>query len=71
MNAAVRAVVRMGLYVGAKVYFIHEVSLLLSFHCYASMKQGHRHHLELFMAECASFYHILMIMKVCFYFIGF
>ncbi|CAF98777.1 unnamed protein product [Tetraodon nigroviridis] len=25
MNAAVRAVVRMGLYVGAKVYFIHEV----------------------------------------------
>lgn len=26
MNAAVRAVVRMGLYVGAKVYFIHEVS---------------------------------------------
>ncbi|KAI4806407.1 hypothetical protein KUCAC02_017233 [Chaenocephalus aceratus] len=24
MNAAVRAVVRMGLYVGAKVYFIHE-----------------------------------------------
>ena len=29
MNAAVRAVVRMGLYVGAKVYFIHEVSLYL------------------------------------------
>lgn len=26
MNAAVRAVVRMGIYVGAKVYFIHEVS---------------------------------------------
>lgn len=26
MNAAVRAVVRMGLYVGAKVYFIKEVS---------------------------------------------
>lgn len=26
MNGAVRAVVRMGLYVGAKVYFIHEVS---------------------------------------------
>lgn len=26
MNAAVRAVVRMGLYVGAKVYFIHEVN---------------------------------------------
>lgn len=25
MNGAVRAVVRMGLYVGAKVYFIHEV----------------------------------------------
>lgn len=25
MNAAVRAVVRMGIYVGAKVYFIHEV----------------------------------------------
>lgn len=25
MNAAVRAVVRMGLYVGAKVYFIREV----------------------------------------------
>lgn len=34
MNAAVRAVVRMGLYVGAKVYFIHEVrrpSLMHSF----------------------------------------
>lgn len=30
MNAAVRAVVRMGLYVGAKVYFIHEVSLTTS-----------------------------------------
>lgn len=29
MNAAVRAVVRMGLYVGAKVYFIHEVSHIL------------------------------------------
>jgi len=27
MNAAVRAVVRMGIYVGAKVYFVHEVSL--------------------------------------------
>lgn len=27
MNAAVRAVVRMGIYVGAKVYFIREVSL--------------------------------------------
>lgn len=26
MNAAVRAVVRMGIYVGAKVYFIYEVS---------------------------------------------
>ena len=26
MNAAVRAVVRMGIYVGAKVYFIREVS---------------------------------------------
>lgn len=25
MNGAVRAVVRMGIYVGAKVYFIHEV----------------------------------------------
>ena len=25
MNAALRAVVRMGLYCGAKVYFIHEV----------------------------------------------
>ena len=28
MNAAVRAAVRMGIYVGAKVYFIHEVSQL-------------------------------------------
>ncbi|KAJ8788898.1 hypothetical protein J1605_005194 [Eschrichtius robustus] len=27
MNAAVRAVVRMGIYVGAKVYFIYEVSV--------------------------------------------
>lgn len=27
MNAAVRAVVRMGIYVGAKVYFIREVSV--------------------------------------------
>lgn len=26
MNAAVRAVVRMGIYVNAKVYFIYEVS---------------------------------------------
>lgn len=26
MNAAVRAVVRMGIYTGAKVYFIYEVS---------------------------------------------
>lgn len=25
MNGAVRAVVRMGIYMGAKVYFIHEV----------------------------------------------
>lgn len=25
MNGAVRAVVRVGIYVGAKVYFIHEV----------------------------------------------
>lgn len=32
MNAAVRAVVRMGSYVGAKVYFIHEVSHVLSLH---------------------------------------
>lgn len=29
MNAAVRAVVRMGIYVGAKVYFVHEVIFLL------------------------------------------
>ena len=41
MNAAVRAVVRMGIYVGAKVYFIREVSpsLLsedkLTFLCFA------------------------------------
>lgn len=27
MNAAVRAVVRMGIYTGAKVYFIYEVSV--------------------------------------------
>lgn len=26
MNAAVRAVVRVGIYTGAKVYFVHEVS---------------------------------------------
>lgn len=32
MNAAVRAVVRMGLYVGAKVYFIHEVSPCVPVH---------------------------------------
>lgn len=31
MNAAVRAVVRMGLYVGAKVYFIHEVSSYIQY----------------------------------------
>lgn len=31
MNAAVRAVVRMGIYVGAKVYFIHEVRLYSDF----------------------------------------
>lgn len=37
MNAAVRAVVRMGLYVGAKVYFIHEVSR--PFH---NLEQKHR-----------------------------
>lgn len=29
MNAAVRAVTRMGIYVGAKVYLIHEVNRLL------------------------------------------
>jgi len=29
MNAAVRAVVRMGIYVGAKVYFVHEVILFI------------------------------------------
>lgn len=29
MNAAVRAVTRMGIYVGAKVYLIHEVNKLL------------------------------------------
>lgn len=28
MNAAVRAVVRMGIYVGAKVYFVYEVSVM-------------------------------------------
>ena len=28
MNAAVRAVVRMGIYAGAKVYFIYEVSVV-------------------------------------------
>ena len=27
MNAAVRAVVRMGIYCGARVYFVHEVSV--------------------------------------------
>lgn len=34
MNAAVRAVVRMGLYVGAKVYFIHEVRPVFDNHTY-------------------------------------
>ena len=28
MNPAVRAIVRMGIYLGCKVYFIHEVGLL-------------------------------------------
>jgi len=28
MNAALRAVVRMGMYIGCKVYLIHEVNLL-------------------------------------------
>lgn len=28
MNAAIRAVTRMGIYVGAKVYLIHEVNKL-------------------------------------------
>lgn len=33
MNAAVRATVRVGLYTGAKVYFVHEVNgCLLSIH---------------------------------------
>lgn len=31
MNAAVRAVVRMGIYVKAKVYFVYEVSGFYSF----------------------------------------
>ncbi len=30
MNAAVRAIVRMGIYLGCKVYFIHEVRRLQS-----------------------------------------
>lgn len=34
MNAAVRAVVRMGLYVGAKVYFIHEVRRSSAMHSF-------------------------------------
>lgn len=31
MNAAVRAITRMGIYVGAKVYLIYEVNMVL---CY-------------------------------------
>ena len=31
MNAAVRATVRVGLYTGARVYFVHEVNTALDF----------------------------------------
>ncbi|CAM4603393.1 unnamed protein product [Lepidochelys kempii] len=31
MNAAVRAVVRVGIFTGAKVYFVHEVGTIVSF----------------------------------------
>lgn len=36
MNAAVRAVVRMGIYVKAKVYFVYEVSGVFEFILYLS-----------------------------------
>lgn len=32
MNAAVRATVRVGLYTGAKVYFVHEVNTAFDFY---------------------------------------
>lgn len=32
MNAAVRAVVRVGIFTGARVFFVHEVGPLLCFH---------------------------------------
>ena len=34
MNAAVRATVRVGLYTGAKVYFVHEVNVVIIFFFY-------------------------------------
>lgn len=33
MNAAVRATVRVGLYTGAKVYFVHEVGTTFIHYC--------------------------------------
>lgn len=36
MNAAVRAVTRMGIYVGAKVYLIHEVKIFIEHNEYFS-----------------------------------
>lgn len=40
MNAAVRAVTRMGIYVGAKVYLIYEVNRLLHNICILWLLQG-------------------------------
>lgn len=37
MNAAVRATVRVGLYTGAKVYFVHEVQIAYKQLQYADM----------------------------------
>ena len=38
MNAALRAVVRMGIYLGCKVYMIHEVCLIRIFNCLIGFK---------------------------------
>ena len=40
MNAAVRAIVRMGLYVGCKVYLIKEVSVLFNVAVSAGLCMG-------------------------------
>lgn len=43
MNAAIRAVTRMGIYVGAKVYLIYEVNKLFCIHLDIA-KRAHRAH---------------------------